>query len=108
MAPDQARAALQQALLEISEHSMCAGWYGDLEYIVWDRLGRGASRLGQVVLTEMLLARLQRLSEAAGGWFVSPEDDGIDGPVFVERETWLHMYTGWLLQVPESMRPRDR
>lgn len=108
MSPEQARAGLIELLGDISERAMCASWYGDLEFVVWDRLGRGPSRFAQLELSDELLGRLARLSEIAGGWFVWSDAGSDDGPTFIERERWLAQYERWLLAVPAELRPRDR
>lgn len=90
---------------------MSSQWYGDLEYILWDRLDRGESRLGNVKLTTNLLAELSTLSEAAGGWFWfsdEAEEETGEGLVFIEIAAWRDAYARWLERVPPEARPRDR
>ena len=103
---EAARAALLERLRHVSEAATCAGWYGALEFIVWDRLGRAPSRLGQLVLDEALLTELELLARRAGGWFVYEPD--ADDPEFIPLADWQPRYEAWLRAVPEASRPRDR
>lgn len=90
---------------------MSAQWYESLEYILWDRLGRGESRLGNATLTATTLGRLSALSKAAGGWFRfsdgSEEETG-EGLVFIDTAAWQDAYASWLERTPAVERPRDR
>jgi hypothetical protein len=111
MSNEDTRTELHDELLRLSEDAMSAQWYGDLEFILWDRLGRGTSRLGGITLTEDLLEKLSRLSQSAGGWFYYSDDaeqETIDGLVFIDLNTWDKMYAEWLSRVPAPSRPRDR
>lgn len=110
MQPSQARVELINSLRKISEEAMCASWYGDMEFIIWDRLERGPSRLGQLALTKDLLQRLSTLSHQAGGWavFLDEEDEEGENVRFVAEDAWRERFQAWLSRVPESQRPRDR
>lgn len=108
MSLETAREQLRERLRDVSEAAMCAQWYGDLEFIVWDRLGRGSSRFGQLQLTDELLAQLAELARIAGGWFAAVDDPDVWEPAFIAREDWLARYEAWLRRVPEAHRPRDR
>ena len=108
MSPEQARAELIALLVATSEAATCAQWYGDLEFVVWDRLGRGPSRFGQIELGAELLGRLAELAEIAGGWVVYSDDVDADNPTFIAHEPWVARYEQWLLAVPAELRPRDR
>ena len=106
-----ARKELREAMMELSERAMASQWYADLEHILWDRIGRGQSRLGSVVLSDATLARLLELSQEAGGWFHFSEDaEESTGEclVFEHADEWEHIHAEWLERVPESARPRDR
>jgi hypothetical protein len=90
---------------------MSSQWYGDLEFVIWDRLDQGESRLGNLLLTPELLAELTSLSEAAGGWFSfsdEAEENTGEGLVFVDAGAWKQAYAEWLDRVPPENRPRDR
>lgn len=111
MANEDARADLHDELMRISEEAMSAQWYDDLEFIIWDRIGRGASRLGSITLTKSLLEELLHLSRRAGGWFRysdEAEHKTGSGLVFVADDKWERMYSEWLSRVPAEARPRDR
>lgn len=103
---------LRDVLVALSEKALASQWYEDFEYILWDRIGRGASQLGNITRTEASLAELLELSQGAGGWFHFCDDAGrdamADGLVFVHRHEWEAMYEEWLERVPASARPRDR
>lgn len=110
MLPTQARVELINALHKISEEAMCASWYCDIEFIVWDRLERGPSQLGQLALTRDLLQRFSTLSQQAGGWAVFFDEEGEEGENvrFIAGDAWGKRFQEWLSRVPESQRPRDR
>ena len=110
MLPSQARAELAISLRKISEDAMCASWYGDIEFIIWDRLHRGPSRLGQLTLTKDILQKLSTLSQQAGGWvhLFDEEDEGGENVRFIDSDAWDKRFKEWLARVPEGQRPRDR
>lgn len=110
MLPSQARVELINSLRNISEEAMCASWYDDIEFIIWDRLARGPSRLGQLTLTNELLQQLLTLSQQAGGWahFFDEEDEGGENVRFIDSDAWSKMFQEWLSRVPEGQRPTDQ
>lgn len=111
MSNELARTELRNTMMSLSEKAMSAQWYSDLEFILWDRLNGGPSRLGNITLTGEMLEELSRLSTAAGGWFefsdLAEQTDG-DGLVFVANREWVPRYEAWLKRVPPEARPRDR
>ncbi len=106
MSLETAKSAPLLRLRHMSKASMCAQWYGALEYIVWDRLGRGPSRFGQRSSARTCWPELAALAQRAGGWFVFAWD--ADEPEFIALADWLPRYEDWLRAVPEADRPRDR
>lgn len=109
MLRNQAQADLVKLLRQISESAMCAQWSDDIEFIIWDRLGRGTSHLGQLTLTEDLLQQLLELSQQAGGWVLyGDEPDQRDENVrFIDEDAWSKSFQDWLSRVPEGQRSRD-
>ncbi len=105
MTPGQARTELRRLMEVLSEEALASQWYGDLEFILWDRLVHGPSRLGNVDLTEDVLIRLHTLSTNARGWLTYSED--ADDLVFIDAEEWQAVYQDWLERVPAAARPRD-
>lgn len=103
-----ARKDLRDTLEALSQRALASQWYGDFEYILWDRIGRGTSQLGNITLTADSLAELLELSREAGGWFHFCDDAMSDELVFVHGRDWEAMYEEWLERVPASARPRDR
>lgn len=110
MTRKQAQSELTNLLRNLSEKATFAQWYGDLEFIIWDRLDKGPSRFGQLELTEDLLRQLSALSQQVGGWvFYRDEADEEDEHVrFIDILAWSDEFQEWLSRVPEEYRPRDR
>jgi hypothetical protein len=102
---------LREQLQALSREAMSSQWYHDFEYVLWDRLGRGHARLGNLELSEQVLAELSARSEAAGGWFrfsdAAANETG-EGLAFVDAATWRKAFDEWLERVPSASRPRDR
>ncbi len=82
---------------------MCAQWYSELEFLVWDGLGREPFLFGNVLLTTELLAKFGGLSKVAGGWFEysdAAEGQIGDGLVFVDLASWERKFSAWLDRDP--------
>lgn len=110
MLRNQARLELIRLLRKISEEAMCAQWYDDIEFIIWDRLEKGPSRLGQLDVTKTLLQQLSTLTQQAGGWalYYEEEDEEGENVRFIDLISWNKRFQEWSSRVPEDQRPRDR
>jgi hypothetical protein len=69
---------------DISESTWCAGWLMGLEHILWDAMQAGPKEDSEFVEND--LARLRKLHEQAGGWWVWTKDVG---EVFIATDAWL-------------------
>lgn len=72
------KVSLLRCFRAISEEEWYAGWYRDLEYILWE-----------YATTNEEYRWLKTLSELAGGWWVHPPDVG--EPMFVSLDEWREM-----------------
>jgi hypothetical protein len=90
LAKDRNAALLLQSLMsDISEDYYCAGWLIGLEQILWGMVAGGCRDFGMGVVTEDEVAQLKQLSEQAGGWWHSVEDDG---ETFITIGEWKEKY----------------
>lgn len=91
---------------ELSERALYAGWYDQLEHILWHRAHAvGPSRFGHLQLDSVILARLKELSSAAGGWIHFPDD--ADEPAFIELRRWELLHAKWLERYPAEASRYD-
>ncbi len=81
--------ALAEAMSWLSEAGYHAGWMDGLECELWRGIVEGPCRYGQCDLTVDHIERLQRLSEACGGWIVF---DGDKEESFVPIDRWKNIY----------------
>lgn len=77
---------LEHRMRDISEDTWCAGWLVDLEYVLWEWLGRQEDEIemGRSTLTRLEREELLRLAERAGGWWTYDR--------FVPMAEWLKRY----------------
>lgn len=85
---------LAREMSDISEQAFFAGWMDDLEYRLWGILHGKARKLGEIILTDGQVDRLQALSDRVGGWVWF--DDGVGVEEFIERERWQGLYDAWV------------
>jgi hypothetical protein len=81
--------ALAESMSWLSEAGYHAGWMDGLEFDLWRGVIEGPFRYGQLDLTVDHIERLQRLSEACGGWIVF---DGGNEETFVPIDHWKNIY----------------
>jgi len=84
-----ARDTLRRMMSDFSEDYWCAGWLMDLEFTLWEALTAGDGQLGMGRIEEHEIARMKRLHEIAGGWWVWAKDEGRER--FVTTEEWLNI-----------------
>ena len=82
--------ALRDAMSEISEEQICAGWESDLEYRLWAMVvgDRGRDYFGPVAARDLL--QLALMAMHLGGWVVW--GDVRAGEVFMPMSDWLAEY----------------
>jgi hypothetical protein len=87
---DDMRAALRQAMSELSEQAHGAGWHFDTGYALWQILIGARVAWMRLGGDDSPLAELRRLHEAVGGWWRwNAEPDGGWGDTeFVTTATW--------------------
>lgn len=81
--------ALAESMGQLSEAGYHAGWMDGLEFDLWRGVVEGPFRYGQLDLTIEHIERLQRLSQACGGWIVF---DGDKEESFVPLDRWKNIY----------------
>ena len=86
---DDSQRALAESMGWLSEASYHAGWMDGLEFDLWRGVVEEPFRYGQLDLNVDHIARLQRLSEACGGWIVF---DGDREETFVPIDYWKIIY----------------
>jgi hypothetical protein len=98
---------LSRMMCDISEDCFCAGWMNELEYDLWEALESGNRSYGMCEIRERDMARLKRLHELAGGWWIFPVGGDLH---FVTTQEWLSIYAEgrpepkvWLL-TPDDLR----
>jgi hypothetical protein len=78
---------LLELMEEISEDAYCSAWQIGLVVSLWEIVEHGQpARYGAVEVGSDLIARLRRLSDAAGGWWAW--SDEFAEAVFVPSEAW--------------------
>jgi hypothetical protein len=91
---DRAELILDEYMHELSEEHFSAGWYDDLEMILWSLiLGREKGPVRNIGPTE--IARLKELSERAVGWFSVSDKKKFEAncdAYFVPMGEWLREY----------------
>ena len=81
--------ALAESMGWLSEAAYHAGWINGLEFDLWRGVVEGPFRFRQLDLTVDHIERLQRLSEACGGWIVFDDDKE---ETFVPIDHWKSVY----------------
>ena len=83
--------ALAESMSLLSEAGYHAGWMAGLEFDLWRAVIEGPFRYGRLDLTDDHVERLQRLSDACGGWIVF---DSSREETFVPIRHWKETYRG--------------
>jgi hypothetical protein len=82
---------LADLMSDISERCWAAGWMSDLEYALWGIVtGKRDRHYGMGEVQDYEIARLQDLSDTAGGWIIWDQQDGRR---FVTITEWRQLYT---------------
>lgn len=87
---NKAAEQLRDLMSDISERCWYAGWLEGTEFVLWGAVTGGARTWGHGTITEEDIARLEALSEIAGGWIAWNDDR--DEEECVPMEEWLDRY----------------
>ena len=84
---------LETLMRVISEDQFSAGWNYDLEFWLWEEIGKDCwdSTLEPVCIERRF--QLARASALLGGWF--HWDDAAHAPKFVPYAEWIVIYAAW-------------
>ena len=87
---------IKDLIEEYSEESLCAGWYQDIEYILWGVINREYTfddddRLDW--LPDEIKESILKVAKLGDTWATWPDD--ADTIINVDIETWLGMYEAW-------------
>ena len=85
-----AAADLRDSMSQLSEDCYCAGWLGDLEYLLWSAVMNGPVQKGNWDITQSDIERLRLLARRCGGWIAY--DDARKTKVWLPIEEWLPKY----------------
>lgn len=85
-----AAADLRDRMSQISEDCYCAGWLGNLEYLLWSAVMDGPVEKGNWNVTQSDIDSLRLLARRCGGWIVW--DDVLVTKIWVPIEEWQSQY----------------
>jgi hypothetical protein len=88
---EEARTAaslLERLMSDVSEETWCAGWFSDLEYLLWDAIARTRPDW----CSPQIQKQLRFLSNLCGGWIIW---DTTRGRQYVPLGDWLSNYASW-------------
>jgi len=87
---------IKEVIEEYSEESLCAGWYQNIEYILWAVINRQYTfddndRLDW--LPDEIKECILRAAKLGDTWATWPDDE--DAIKNVDIEAWIEMYEAW-------------
>jgi hypothetical protein len=97
-----AREALRDLMIDISDRHWAAGWMMDLEYNLWDAVLRGPKQYGDEVIAREDIEALTRLSEKTNGWFWWSKE--AEEEQFIPLDEWKQHYADWVVRQEQSQK----